>query len=94
MFSTIGFQVARLLGLAPIGMPRNLKGIDSERQDKKAEPAVKNVEATFTPYNLLLTKLIFKPDTNSKLLRRVLIVHKLSQVPSPVKMVSSANWSI
>jgi hypothetical protein len=64
MVSTTGFQVACLLGFAPTGIPKNLKGMKSARQDKKEEPAVNNEESTFMPYNLLLTKFIFKPDTN------------------------------
>jgi hypothetical protein len=51
IISTIGFQVARLLGLAPTGIPKNLKGMVSERQDKKAEPAAKKEGSIFKPYN-------------------------------------------
>jgi hypothetical protein len=83
--------VARLLGLAPTGIPKNLKGMVSDRQDKKADPADKKDGSIFIPYSLLLTKFIFKPDTNSKLLNIVLMVHKLSQVPLPIRIVSSAN---
>jgi hypothetical protein len=86
--------VARLLGFAPTGMPKNLKGRELDQHDKNAEPAAKKEGAIFTPYNLLFIKLIFIPDTDSKLLRRVLIVHRFSRVPSPIKIVSSANWSI
>jgi hypothetical protein len=56
MDSTTGFQVSFLLGLAPTGIPRNLKGITSERNDKKDEAAVKKEESIFSPYNLLFTK--------------------------------------
>jgi hypothetical protein len=65
--------------------------MESARQDKKEEPADNNEDSTFMPYNLLLTKFIFKPDTNSKLLSTVLMVHKLLQEPSPIRIVSSAN---
>jgi hypothetical protein len=90
MVSTTGFQVACLIGFPPTGIPNNLKGMDSDWQDKKDEPADNKEESTFMPYNLLLTKFIFKPDTNSKLQSTVLIVHKLLQEPSPIKIVSSA----
>ncbi|KAK2426950.1 hypothetical protein QL285_025569 [Trifolium repens] len=91
MASTTGFQDALLRGLAPTGIPKNLKGTVSERHDKKVELASRNPASMFKPTNLLLTKLILRPDTNSKPRSRDFMVQIFSQLPSPTKIVSSAN---
>jgi hypothetical protein len=45
----IGSQVDLLRGLAPTGMPRKQKGIDSTPQCKKDDEALKNLSSRFLP---------------------------------------------
>jgi hypothetical protein len=44
--SIIGIHVALLLGLAPTGIPRKRKGIDSTAQCKKEDDALKKLSTT------------------------------------------------
>jgi hypothetical protein len=52
--SKMGDQVALRLGLAPTGIPRNRKGIESTSQCKNDDEARKKLSSRLTPYNLLL----------------------------------------
>jgi hypothetical protein len=49
MASIIGAQVPFLLGLAPIGIPRNRKGIESTSQCKKDDDALKKLSSRLIP---------------------------------------------
>jgi hypothetical protein len=89
MESKIGDQVALLLGLAPTGMPRNRKGINSTPQCKKDDEAHKNtIKFALKEINIQY------PDTISKLRNIVFIVQRLSKLPSPTIIVLSANWRV
>jgi hypothetical protein len=47
--SIIGTQVDLLLGLAPTGIPRKRKGIDSTAQCKKDDEALKKLSSILIP---------------------------------------------
>jgi hypothetical protein len=75
--STIGFQVLALLGLAPIGIPINLKGKCPIQQCKKQDATAKKSLETLIPKILLFEKFTRSPDANSKVLNMDLRYHKL-----------------
>jgi hypothetical protein len=92
--STIGFHVIFLCGFAPTGIPKKRKGIQSTSQWRKTEVAHKKFSSRLMPYNLLLKKMTFNPNTSSKLRRTIFRVHKFSQFSSPTMTVTSANWRV
>lgn len=85
-------QVLRSLKFAPTEMPRNWKGTEQMSQVRNVEAASKKPGLRLTPMTLLLLKLSDKPDDISKPISAALIVHRLSQEPSPIINVSSTNY--
>jgi hypothetical protein len=71
-----GSQVVSLFGLAPIGSPRYLKGIEPSLQLRNKLAISKNVDGTFTPMRALFQKFTFKPEANSKPRRIALRVQR------------------
>lgn len=89
--SKIDFHVLHLFRFAPIGSPKNLNGNAPELQERKVTALSKKLLSTFTPYNLLLKKLTFNPETNSNPLKMVFILYKITKITLPIRIVSSAN---
>lgn len=78
--STTSVHVELFLWFAPTGIPRI-------QQDKKNYAACKKDSSMFSPKKLLLEKSTFSPETSSKALKIVLMLHKLSQLALQVKIV-------
>ncbi|KAL6504145.1 hypothetical protein OROGR_026068 [Orobanche gracilis] len=90
-FFTTTFQDFRNFIFSPTGTPRYLKGKQSGSQFKKLAILDTSSSITCMPYNLLLKKLIFKPEAISKHLRSLARLAILSLSHSPRKITSSAN---
>lgn len=92
--SKIEFHVPFLIGLASMRIPKNVKDNKPTLRWRKDDAAWRKWSFTFKPKSLLFKKLTFKPDANSKPLKKPLILHKLDQNASPNKIVSLENCKI
>ena len=86
-----GFQLQALFILAPIGRPRYEQGrVDGSQQRMDAKCLV-SFALTPIPKNLLLEKLIFKPEARWKQFKMRQRLLALVSDHLPIKRVSSAN---
>lgn len=92
MLSIIGCHVPIRLGLAPTGMPRNLKGIEPMLHAKNWDIPSITLSSILIPTTLLFAKLTFKPEASSSSQDSLQAPHNLVSLPSQKNMVSSANW--
>jgi hypothetical protein len=92
IFSTIGSQVDILLGWAPTGRPRYVKGTTPHMQFRKLQADSINSLLTFTPIRQLFQNFTFKPEASSKPLKIAFKVQRLSTEASPIQRASSAYW--